>query len=59
MTFVERIARIVRRIIGVPDYEAYVAHCRRYHPDQPPLSPREFATESLTRRYETPGNRCC
>ena len=59
MAFVERIARIVRRIIGVPDYEAYVAHLRRCHPGETPLSQREFATESLTRRYETPGNRCC
>ncbi len=59
MAFVERIARIVRRIIGVPDYDAYVAHCRRHHPAEVPLSAQAFATESLTRRYETPGNRCC
>lgn len=54
-----RIAAVVRRIIGVPDYERYVAHQRRCHPGEPALSAEEFVRDSLTRRYSQPGNRCC
>ena len=54
-----RVAKIIRRIIGVPDYERYVAHVRRCHPEQPLLSRDDFSRDQLTRRYETPGNRCC
>lgn len=56
---VHRIARVIRRIIGAPDYDAYLAHQRRCHPQCAPLSREAFARDVLTRRYETPGNRCC
>jgi uncharacterized short protein YbdD (DUF466 family) len=56
---VERVARVVRRIIGAPDYDAYLAHQRRCHPDQAALTKTDFARDVLTRRYETPGSRCC
>lgn len=54
-----KVAAVVRRIIGVPDYDRYLAHQRRCHPDEPALSPEEFTRDSLTRRYSQPGNRCC
>jgi uncharacterized short protein YbdD (DUF466 family) len=56
---VERVARAVRRIIGAPDYDLYLAHLRQCHPNQAPLTKAEFARDVLTRRYETPGSRCC
>ena len=31
-TRIERAACVVRRIIGVPDYERYVAHVDAHHP---------------------------
>jgi uncharacterized short protein YbdD (DUF466 family) len=50
-----RIARVVRRIIGAPDYEAYLAHCREAgHP--PRLSEREYVKEFLDSKG---GVRCC
>jgi uncharacterized short protein YbdD (DUF466 family) len=55
----QEMAKVVRRIIGVPDYERYLAHERACHPDRTPLTRDEFSRDSLTRRYETPGNRCC
>jgi uncharacterized short protein YbdD (DUF466 family) len=58
----ERVARLValvRRIIGAPDYAAYLAHARAHHPDRAPLSEREFVAERLAARYERPGARCC
>ncbi len=57
--WLERVAAIVRRVIGVPDYEYYLAHARRNHPGQVPLSREAFAAQALVRRYERPGSRCC
>jgi uncharacterized short protein YbdD (DUF466 family) len=54
-----KLAAILRRIIGAPDYAAYVAHCRAHHPDSEPLGEREFLAERWVARYETPGGRCC
>jgi uncharacterized short protein YbdD (DUF466 family) len=55
----QRVAAVIRRIIGVPDYAAYVAHLRDHHPDQEPLSERDFHRERQSARYSQPGNRCC
>jgi uncharacterized short protein YbdD (DUF466 family) len=55
----DRIAAVVRRIIGVPDYDRYVAHARRCHPDQPLMSRDEFMRQRMVERYSKPGARCC
>lgn len=54
-----RAAATLRRIIGAPDYAAYVAHVRACHPDREPMGEREFVQERLQARYERPGSRCC
>ena len=54
-----RAAWTVRRVIGAPDYTAYVAHVRRAHPGSTPMSRDAFARDVLARRSERPGNRCC
>jgi Uncharacterized small protein len=56
---VASVARVLRRIIGVPDYDVYVAHMRTCHPDFKPMSEEAFARDALVRRHERPGNRCC
>jgi uncharacterized short protein YbdD (DUF466 family) len=43
----------------MPDYEAYLAHCREAHPDQPIKSEREFFEDYLKQRYEGGPTRCC
>ncbi len=55
----DRAADIIRRVIGVPDYERYVAHLRACHPDRTPLTRDEFVRERLADRYSRPGARCC
>jgi uncharacterized short protein YbdD (DUF466 family) len=55
----EQVARVVRTIIGAPDYERYVEHLQRCHPDQQPLTREEFARDRLHARYSQAGNRCC
>jgi uncharacterized short protein YbdD (DUF466 family) len=56
---IERVANVVRRIIGVPDYDRYVAHLRERHPDVKPMSRSEFEQQRLADRYSRPGARCC
>lgn len=56
---VRRVAKVVRTIIGAPDYERYVEHVQKCHPGQAILSRDEFATQRLEDRYSRPGNRCC
>lgn len=52
-------AAVLRRVIGAPDYAAYVAHARACHPERAPLGEAEFLAERLAARYERPGSRCC
>jgi uncharacterized short protein YbdD (DUF466 family) len=46
-------------VIGVPDYEAYLEHRARRHPNEPVLSKEQFVLERQRARYETVGGRCC
>jgi uncharacterized short protein YbdD (DUF466 family) len=54
--------RLVRQtahaMLGVPDYDAYVAHVLRTHPDLAPASREEFFRERQAARF---GGvlRCC
>jgi uncharacterized short protein YbdD (DUF466 family) len=51
-----RIARVIRRIIGAPDYEAYLEHCRLAgHP--PRLDERAYLNEFFASKGK--GVRCC
>jgi uncharacterized short protein YbdD (DUF466 family) len=54
-----RMAKIVRRIVGVPDYEGYVAHVQACHPGRAPMTRAEFERSRLEDRYSRPGSRCC
>ena len=54
-----RAAGVIRRVIGAPDYDAYVAHHRLRHPDAVPLARDAFTRDTLARRYERPGSKCC
>ena len=56
---VAAIARVLRTIAGVPDYERYVAHMRARHPGCAPLSMGDFLAERQRERFEKPGSRCC
>jgi uncharacterized short protein YbdD (DUF466 family) len=40
-----------RLMVGVPDYETYVAHRRSSHPDEPIMSYAEFFRERQQARY--------
>jgi uncharacterized short protein YbdD (DUF466 family) len=55
----QRIISTVRAIAGMPDYEAYVAHLRRCHPERPVPTERLFYDEFVKRRYGDGPTRCC
>ena len=50
-----------RLIVGVPDYEAYVAHVARNHPGQAPMTYEAFFRDRQEARYGggKGGFRCC
>jgi uncharacterized short protein YbdD (DUF466 family) len=50
---------LIRRIAGMPDYQAYLVHQRAKHPGDPPLTEREFYDRYLESRYGGAGSRCC
>jgi len=54
-----QLASAVRRIAGMPDYEAHVDHMRHCHPEQPVPSEREYYMEFLRSRYDDRSSRCC
>ena len=58
--FWRRLRETGNLMVGLPDYERYVAHNRTRHPDRPVMSRAEFVAERTTRRYECGGaGRCC
>jgi len=59
LRWARRAAHVVRRVIGVPDYEGYLAHMRERHPECVPLTREGFLAERLQAKYERPGSRCC
>lgn len=47
-------------MIGVPDYDNYVAHMQLNHPDQTPMTYEEFFKERQDARYGGKGGfKCC
>ena len=51
--------RFGRRLIGVPDYDTYVAHLRSHHPERRVPDYAEFFRERQEARYRGGGGRCC
>ncbi|AVR96135.1 YbdD/YjiX family protein [Pseudoduganella armeniaca] len=51
----------MRLMVGLPEYDTYVAHCEANHPDQPVMSYEEFFKERQEARYGGAGKRggCC
>lgn len=57
-----KFARTARLMIGVPDYEAYVAHRKAQHPGEAVMTYAEFFRERQDSRYGAKGgkiSRCC
>ena len=58
----EMVVQTARLMVGVPDYQTYVAHRRSLHPDKPMMNYEEFFRERQTARYAIGKGRfrgCC
>lgn len=53
------VAAVLRALLGVPDYERYLAHMRRIHPLETPLARTSFEQRQMIDRYSRPGSKCC
>lgn len=49
----------MRNLMGDSAYEIYVAHQRRQHPHDEPLTEREFWRDRMDAQDRNPGARCC
>ena len=57
-----RAVQTARLMVGVPDYDAYVAHRRAHHSGEPIMSYAEFFRERQQARYACEKGRlrgCC
>ncbi|MCC7248035.1 MAG: YbdD/YjiX family protein [Lysobacter sp.] len=66
MRFAERlraawalVVQTARLIVGVPDYDTYLAHMRRTHPETTPMTREAFFGERMRARYGRGASRCC
>jgi uncharacterized short protein YbdD (DUF466 family) len=57
--YLTRAATVLRAILGVPDYERYVEHCRVHHGGAQTMTRDDFVRDVLERKYSRPGTRCC
>lgn len=57
--WLRRASAVARRVLGAPDYDAYLAHMRAHHAGERALSRDEHLRERLHARYNRPGSRCC
>jgi uncharacterized short protein YbdD (DUF466 family) len=58
----DMVVQTARLMVGVPDYDTYVAHRQSTHPDQPIMTHREFFRERQEARYAVSKGRfrgCC
>ena len=54
------LAQSLRLMVGVPSYDAYLAHMSVQHPGRTPMTYEEFFAERQRARYARGGTgRCC
>ena len=53
------LGQAMRLMVGLPDYDGYVAHMRATHPERPVMSYEEFFRERQQARYGSGAGRCC
>ncbi|WP_066700980.1 YbdD/YjiX family protein [Sphingobium amiense] len=55
-----RLRASARLMVGLPDYDAYVAHMAAHHPDRQPMDRTAFFRDRQEAKYGGKGGgRCC
>jgi len=60
--FLRRVRQTANLMVGIPDYDAYLAHRRAHHPHELPLTREEFVRNRTDSRYGVGTGkmtRCC
>lgn len=55
----QRLLSDFKRIVGMPDYRAYLAHMASDHHACTPMTEREYYDQFVSQRYGSGGTRCC
>jgi uncharacterized short protein YbdD (DUF466 family) len=61
-SLLDTVRRTAHLMVGLPDYDAYVAHCTTAHPGAPVMSRAAFVAERQEKRYAAKAGgapRCC
>jgi len=58
-TVLSRLGLAFRRVVGMPNYEAYVGHLRDKHPECAIPTEREYFDLYLKGKYGAGTSRCC
>ena len=58
-TLLKRLRETAHLMVGLPDYDRYVAHRQVRHPGEAVMSRAEFVSERLANRYDGKTGRCC
>lgn len=53
------LARSLRLMVGLPDYDTYLSHMKATHPERAPMSYEAFFRERQQARYGGGSGRCC
>ncbi|WJF91851.1 YbdD/YjiX family protein [Paraburkholderia bonniea] len=53
------LGQAMRLMVGIPDYDTYVAHMRTTHPEQEAMTYEEFFRERQNARYRSGAGKCC
>lgn len=54
-----RFKKAMYLIVGLRDYQTYVAHCNENHPHKKIMTEQEFINERQQARFNNKPNRCC
>lgn len=58
--WLKQVSLNVKTIFGMPNYERYLEHHAKHHPDEPVMSEKEYYMAALKNRYASGKiNRCC
>ncbi|MFO1415973.1 MAG: YbdD/YjiX family protein [Acinetobacter sp.] len=55
LRFYGRTCKSFRLMVGVPDYENYLAHMKQHHPDLTPMDAKTFYRHCIDARYPSAG----
>lgn len=56
----QKVAYYLNEMAGVPNYERYLEHHRKHHPDKVPMTRAEFYRKTIEERYGSGDiRRCC